>query len=239
MSTHSRDHSFSSTDSTQPDQSSLNRSGDIDAPLPASVETASTQQNAQAIHNLTSDVADLHDQAQSSKRLKKRVSWLTGLLAASLVILGGGLIATTLNLRQKQADLQVTQEDLAQQIESASDAQSDLLAGAEQLSQLQQQLQALNQQAQALTTQARDLTENLTEGLPNISSQQWSDLQERLQSLEQNIQDGIAGDTAVEKASEQLNKIQEMLQGFQEMLGSPSPSEESPELSTTESQSEN
>lgn len=195
----------------------------------AGLPSDSIEQNTQAIENLATDVAALHYQAEAAKQLKKRVNWLTGLLVGSLVVLGGGLIGTTLSLKNNQANLRSTQEELSQQIESASDAQSDLAAGAEQLSQIQQQLQTLNQQAQTLTTQARDLSDGLSEGVANVSSEQWADLREKLNGLEQTIQDGVSGEATAPEAAEQLNQIQEVLQKFRETLSSVRASAETPE----------
>ena len=174
-------------------------------------QQAGTKQ-AQAIEQLTEDVADLrHYEAQTSKRLRTRVNWLTGLLAATLVILGGGLVGVALNLRNEQAALQATQEDLADQLAIAAEAE----ANQQQLNRLEQQLQSLNQQAQAIVEQAKGLTEDATA----IPPAQWADLQARLKSLEQSIQESVAGKVPAEPVSEQFEKIDKVLSDFRAMIG--------------------
>ncbi len=183
------------------------------------------------VRHLAEDVSDLQQQARASQQLRNRVNWLSGLLVISLIVLGGGLIGTTLSLRREQAILQSAQGELSQQIESATeaDAQSNAPAEAAQtnaerlnrLNRLEQQLEALNRQAEAIAEQAK----GLTQGLPAVSAEQWAELQARIAEVEKSIRETVAGDTVTgEVSTDQINRqfdtIDELVKDFRTMLDS-------------------
>ncbi|HIK30210.1 MAG TPA: hypothetical protein IGS31_02485 [Oscillatoriales cyanobacterium M4454_W2019_049] len=168
-------------------------------PLQSTSTSAEAANNAQMLSRLSQEVANLRRETQDTKRLRGQVRWLTGLLIASVVILGGGLIGTTLSLRQEQAALRNSQEELAEQFETAQEAQGNT----EQLAQLEEQLQVLNERTQEISDRARQLSEQL----PNASLEQWNDLQERLDSLEQGIREGLSGEAVVGR----FNQLSELL----------------------------
>ena len=180
------------------------------------------------VRHLAEDVSELQQEAQASRQLRNRVNWLSGLLVISLIVLGGGLIGTTLSLRREQARLQSAQGELSQQIESATeaDAQSNAPAeaaqtNAERLNRLEQQLEALNRQAEAITEQAK----GLTQGLPTVSAEQWAELQARIAEVEKSIRETVAGDTVTgEVSTDQINRqfdtIDELVKDFRTMLDS-------------------
>lgn len=190
--------------------------------------SAYTDSAEHTVRHLSEDVSELQQQAQASRQLSNRVNWLSGLLVISLIVLGGGLISTTLSLRREQAALQSAQGELSQRIESATEADTQNNApaeaaqtNAERLNRLEQQLEALNRQAEAITEQAKGLSQDL----PAVSAEQWAELQARIAEVEKSIRETVAGNTVTgEVSTDQINRqfdeIDELVQDFRTMLDS-------------------
>ncbi len=205
--------------------------------VPSSAYADSTEPT---VRHLAEDVCELQHEAQASRKLRTRVNWLSGLLAISLIVLGGGLIGTTLSLRREQAALQSAQGELSQQVAAAeADASNNAQAeaaqtNAEQLNRLEQQLAALNRQAEAISEQAK----GLTKGLPAVSAEQWAELQARIAEVEKSIRETVAGETitggvATDQVNRQFDKIDEMVKDFRAMLDSLTQTDTAPETTET------
>lgn len=189
-----------------------------------SITNSTIDSTEHTVRHLAEDVSELQHEAQAARQLRTRVNWLSGLLAISLIVLGGGLMMTTLSLRREQAALQSAQGELSQQVEAAEAAEAaeaDAQINVEQLNRLEQQLEALNRQAAAISEQAR----GLTRGLPAVSAEQWAELQARIAEVEKSIRETMAGDTITgggetDQMNRQFDKIDDLIQDFRTMLDS-------------------
>jgi hypothetical protein len=178
-----------------------------------SESTSATAVDPGRIDQLTWQVASLQKESRSIGQLRRQVRWLVGGLIASVIVLGGSLLATTLNLQtlqEEQAALRTDQADLADQFAALEpDRPSD-----EQFRQLEQQLQMLNNRAQSISEQAALLFESLPEEWPDVSISQLNDLQQRLQMLEQETR----GNSSEDAIATQLNDFSELLRQYLEEL---------------------
>lgn len=170
----------------------------------------------------------LSEQPYEAHRLRGQVRWLRISLIASVVVLGSALAGVFLGIRQEQTAIRNAQGDLSSQINILEDAlpqedtlpQEDVSAEApsaielptvampseEQLNQLEEQLRTLNEQTKALSEQAKAISEQL----PDVSFDQWTQLQERLATLEEDIQNNLPDEalsTRFEQLSERLKQL--------------------------------
>ena len=171
--------------------------------------------NAQALSQISQEVATLREERETVQQLRGQVRWLRGGLIAAIFVLGGGFVGMALSLRQEQVALSAAQGELAEQVEAMESEGSS----AEQFGRLEEQLRSLNEQAQTISDQARQLSEQF----PDVSLSQWESLQQRLESLEEDIQNDLSG----EALSSRFGQLSERLQL---LLGQPetAPDEEVP-----------
>ena len=189
--------------------------------LPDSLESETTPpvptaaENAQALSQISQEVAALREERETVQQLHGQVRWLKGGLIAAIFVLGGGFVGMALSLRQEQMALSAAQGELAEQVEAMEGEESS----AEQFGRLEEQLRSLNEQAQTISDQARQLSEQF----PDVSLSQWEGLQQRLESLEEDIQNDLSG----EALSSRFGQLSERLR---QLLGQPetAPTDEVP-----------
>ncbi len=162
-----------------------------------------TVDNAQALNRISQEVASLREETDSVQHLRGQVRWLKGSLIASVFILGGGLVGMALSLRQEQVALSAAQGELADQVEAIEGDRTS----AEQFSQLAEQLRSLNAQTKTISDQARQLSEQL----PDVSLTQWENLEQRLESLEQDIQDDLSGEAVSSRFGQLSERLRQLL----------------------------
>ncbi|MGB3293221.1 MAG: hypothetical protein WBB01_09565 [Phormidesmis sp.] len=184
---------------TDPNSSNISDIPTGETPYP----TPTATDNAQALSRISQEVTSLREEASDVQHLRGQVRWLRGLLIASVFILGGGLVGMALSLRQEQLALSAAQGELADQVEAIErDGNS-----AEQFSQLAEQLRSLNDQTRTISDQARQLSEQL----PDVSLSQWENLQQRLESLEQDIQNDLSGEAVSSRFGQLSDRLRQLL----------------------------
>ncbi len=189
---------------TEPTSSDISDSGISDITEGgATYPPPTVADNAQALSQISQEVASLREEADSVQHLRGQVRWLKGLLIASVFILGGALVGMALSLRQEQVALSAAQGELADQVEAIEGDRTS----AEQFSQLAEQLRSLNAQTKTISDQARQLSEQL----PDVSLSQWENLQQRLETLEQDIQNDLAGEAVSSRFGQLSERLQQLL----------------------------
>lgn len=175
----------------------------------------------------------LSGQPYEAQRLQGQVRWLRVALITSVVVLTSTLAGVALGIRQEQTAIRNAQEDLSAQIDVLEETlpQADVAAeeplaierptvtmpSGEQLNRLEAQLRTLNEQTKALSEQAKAISEQL----PDVSFEQWTRLQERLATLEEDIQNNLP-DAALSVRFEQLSeRLKQLLNQSETELADP------------------
>lgn len=192
--------------------------------VPPEMQTPQVHEPVQSSYRITSpnELDSLSRQPAEADRLRGQVRWLKISLTASVVVLFSALAGVFLGIRQEQTAMRNAQEDLSAQIDILEETlpQKDMPAEApsvteqptvatpsvEQLNQLEAQLRGLNEQTKMLSEQARAIFEQL----PDVSSEQWTELQQRLATLEEDIQSNLpngAISARFEQLSERLKQL--------------------------------
>lgn len=177
---------------------------------PDNQQLAKLTQDLQALKQTTD--AKIRSATHETTQLRTQMRWLTGLLIAALVALGG-IAGITLMLQNEQVNLRRQQQQLTEQVRTL---EQDRIS-TEQFDRLEQQLNSLSQRTQELSQQAQALVEQF----PDVSSTQLEAIQQQLQTLEQDIRENLSSDTTLS----QFYTLNETLQRLLEDQTNPQPTE--------------
>lgn len=202
--------------STHPDVASSNQAS----------ENQHLEQLSQEMQELKqASLVSAQQAKEEAGQLRNQVRWLSGLLVAVTLILGGAFVGTFFSLRNTQSGLQDQQEQLADRVQSLEESGANV----ERLDQLEKQLETFNRQTQDLVRQVRGLLQQVPQ---QLSPNQLEGIQERLQELESSVRDNLSG----EAIRGRLNDLNETLQ---ESFGGQSSSEEGSSEAPNNSESGN
>lgn len=154
---------------------------------PENQQLAKLTQDLQTLKQTTD--AKIRSAAHETTRLRTQLRWLTGLLIAAIVALGGTLAGVTWMLQNEQVNLRSQQQQLTEQVRTLEQGR----ISTEQFDRLEQQLNSLNQRTQELSQQAQTLVEQF----PEVSLTQLEAIQRQLQTLEQGIRENLSRDTTL------------------------------------------